>query len=212
MSKFLGARDNSGPMTIMNPPISVAAPKPLSSYMDSRFVLPTKTPSFASSNFYPPMSLKDLSPFGGGIKSKAVTSSLPVEGSLLKVGSFSFCSPVIASAAIKPIFSIKATGYKNKIYTPICYVSGGNFLSFGYMSSSASSNRSGGEFTDYSSTSGSGGFDFRSSIWGGGFLFETYPKIKTEHVSGAVSGDIPCPYKVNTVKKNVIEDVEYDVD
>ena len=43
-------------------------------------------------------------------------------------------------------------------------------------------------------------------------MFEIYPKINTEHVSGAVSGDIPLSYKGNTVKKNVVEDVEDDVD
>ena len=36
-------------------PVSLAPPKPLSSNMDSISVLPTKKPSFVSSNFYPPM-------------------------------------------------------------------------------------------------------------------------------------------------------------
>ena len=44
--------------------------------------------SFAQSNVYPPMPLKVPAPFGGGIKSKAVTSSLSGEGSSLKAGSF----------------------------------------------------------------------------------------------------------------------------
>ena len=41
------AKDNSGPLFSVNSPISVAAPKTLSSNMDSGYVLPRKTPSFA---------------------------------------------------------------------------------------------------------------------------------------------------------------------
>ena len=93
----------------VNPPISVAAPKSLSSYMDSRSVFTTKTPSFASSNDYPKISSKDPAPFGCGINPKDMTSSLTGEGYSLKVGSFSFGSPVSASAVSKPIFEIKAT-------------------------------------------------------------------------------------------------------
>ena len=92
-----------------NPPISVAAPKPLSSNMDSISVLPTKTPSFESSNIYPPMSLQAPEPFGGGIKYNYVTLTLSGEVYLLKVGSSSFGSPVSASAVSKPIFEFKAT-------------------------------------------------------------------------------------------------------
>ena len=69
--------------------------------------------------FYPPMSLNPPAPFGGGIDSKAVTSSLLGEGSSLKVGSFSFGSPVSASAVSKPIFVIKANEHKTKICTPM---------------------------------------------------------------------------------------------
>ena len=47
VQKGSGAKDTSGPLSSANPPISVAAPKPLSSNMDSRYVLPTKIPSFA---------------------------------------------------------------------------------------------------------------------------------------------------------------------
>ena len=43
--KCYGAKDTSGPLSSVNPPISVAAPKPLSSNMKSRSVLPTKIPS-----------------------------------------------------------------------------------------------------------------------------------------------------------------------
>ena len=43
-------------------------------------------------------------PFGGGIKSKAVTSSLSGDGSSLKVVYVLFSSPVIASAVGKIIF------------------------------------------------------------------------------------------------------------
>ena len=46
----------------------------------------------------------------------------------------------------------------------------------------------------------------------GGLLFETYPKIKTEHFSGAVNGNITLSFKGKTVKITVIEDVEDDVD
>ena len=45
--KGYGVKDTYGPFSSVNPPISVAAPKPLSSNMDSRYVLPTKLPSFA---------------------------------------------------------------------------------------------------------------------------------------------------------------------
>ena len=80
-----GDKDTSGTLSSANPPISVAAPKPLSSNMESRSVFLTKIPSFSYSNIYPPMSLNPPAPFGGGIKSKAVTSSLSGEGYLLKV-------------------------------------------------------------------------------------------------------------------------------
>ena len=63
-------------------------------------------------------------PFLGGIKSKDFTSSLPGEGYLLKVGSFSFVSPVSASAVSKPIFEIKSTEDKSKIFTPMLSGSG----------------------------------------------------------------------------------------
>ena len=114
-----GSKYTSGPLSSVIPPISVEAPKPLSSNTDSRYVFPTKIPSFAYSNFYPQISLNTSAPFVVGIKSKAVTSSLSGEGSSLKVGSFSFGSPVSASAVIKPIFEIKDIGYKNNIYTPM---------------------------------------------------------------------------------------------
>ena len=42
-----GAKDTSGPLSSVNPPISVSAPKPLSSNMESRYVFTTKIPSFA---------------------------------------------------------------------------------------------------------------------------------------------------------------------
>ena len=47
VSKGSGAKDNSGPLSSANPLASAAAPNPLPSNMDSRYVLPTKTPSFA---------------------------------------------------------------------------------------------------------------------------------------------------------------------
>ena len=45
--KVSGNKDTSGPFSSVNTPISLASPKPLSSNMDSRCVLSTKTPSFA---------------------------------------------------------------------------------------------------------------------------------------------------------------------
>ena len=54
--------------------------------------------------FYPLISLNPSAPFGGGIKSKAVTFLLSGEGYLLKIGSLLFGSPVSASAVSKPMF------------------------------------------------------------------------------------------------------------
>ena len=44
------------------------------------------------------------------------------------------------------------------------------------------------------------------------FSFDTFPQIKTEHVSGSVTGHIPSSSKGKTGKNNVIEDVGYDID
>ena len=44
--KGYGTKDTSGTLTSENPPISGAAPKPLSSDMDSRYFFPNKIPSF----------------------------------------------------------------------------------------------------------------------------------------------------------------------
>ena len=55
------------------------------------------------------MPLKALESFGGGIKYKAMTSSLSCEGSSLNVGFYSFGSLVSTSAVDEPIFYIKAT-------------------------------------------------------------------------------------------------------
>ena len=46
-SKDYGAKDTSGPLSSVNPQILVAATNPLSSYMYSRSVFPTKIPSFS---------------------------------------------------------------------------------------------------------------------------------------------------------------------
>ena len=46
VQKVDGAKDTSGTFSSANPPISVAAPNPLSSNMESRYFLPTKTTSF----------------------------------------------------------------------------------------------------------------------------------------------------------------------
>ena len=50
IQKGSGEKDTSEPLSSANPPTPVAVPKPLSSNMDSRSVLPTKIPSFAYSN------------------------------------------------------------------------------------------------------------------------------------------------------------------
>ena len=42
--KGYGAKDNYGPISSANTPISVAAPKKISSNMDSRYIFPTKIP------------------------------------------------------------------------------------------------------------------------------------------------------------------------
>ena len=47
VQKGYGAKYTSGDLSSANPLISVAAPKPLTSHMDSRYVLPTKITSFA---------------------------------------------------------------------------------------------------------------------------------------------------------------------
>ena len=47
VQKGSSAMDTSRPLSSANPPISVTAPKPLSSNMDSRYVFPTRTNSFA---------------------------------------------------------------------------------------------------------------------------------------------------------------------
>ena len=70
------------------------------------------------------MSFKPPTPFGGGINSKAVTSSSSGEGYSSKVGSLSFSSPVSASAVSKKIFDIKATEDKTNISTPMLSGSG----------------------------------------------------------------------------------------
>ena len=57
-------------------------------------------------------------------------------------------SPVSASDVSKPIFEIKATEDKTKIYTPMLSGSGQNVPPFGYLYSSASSENSGGGFCE----------------------------------------------------------------
>ena len=86
-----------------------------------------------------------------------MTSSLSGEGSSLKVGPFSFGSPVSASAVSKTLFYINANEDKKNISMPMLSVSGKNIISFGSLATSASPKISGGGFTTYSSTSGSRG-------------------------------------------------------
>ena len=112
------------------------------------------------------MALKSPEKFGGSIESKGLTSSLSVEGSSLKVGCFSFISPVSASDFSNPIFDIKATEDKTNILTHILSRSSKNVIYFGSLAASASPKSSGGGFTTYSRTSELGGFNFGSSKGG----------------------------------------------
>ena len=57
---------------------------------------------------------------------------------MLKVGFFSFGSPVSASAVNKPIFDIKDTEDNANIPTPVLSESGKNVLYFGSLAASAS--------------------------------------------------------------------------
>ena len=56
------------------------------------------------------------------------------------------------------------------------------------------------------------GFKFGSSTGRIRFSFDTLPQIKTEHVSGSVTGRIPSSSKGKTGKKTVTEDVGYYID
>ena len=96
------------------------------------------------------MPLKVPAPFGGRIESKAVTSSISGEGSSLNVGSFSFGSPVRASAVSNPIFHIKATEDNTKIYTSIFSGSVTNVIYFSSLAAITSTKITGGGFADYS--------------------------------------------------------------
>ena len=93
----------------------------------------------------------------------------------MKVGSFSFGSPVSTSAVSKPIFEIKTTEYNNNISMPTLSVSSKTVLSFGSLAASALPKISGCRFAAYSSTSGSVGFKFGSSIGLSGLSFDTLP-------------------------------------
>ena len=77
------------------------------------------------------------------------TSSLSGEGYLLKVGSFSFGSPVSASAVSKPIFEINATEDKTNFYTTTFYGSDKKIIYFGYLAASASPKISSGGFSEW---------------------------------------------------------------
>ena len=136
-----------------------------------------------------------------------------VDSYLFQVDSFSFFSPVSAYADSKPIIYIKVTEDKNIISTPtFVYGSGKNILSFGSLATSAYPKIISGGFTAYSITSGSRGFRFGSSTGESGFSFEIFPKINTEHLSGAVTGNSHSQYKGKTVKNTMIEDVVDGVD
>ena len=118
-----GSKDTSRPLSSANAPILGAAPKLLPSNMDSRSFLSTKTPSFASSNVYSPMSLKVPVPFGGGVKVQGcdfiiIRWGFFIAGRLFLI----FGSPLSASAVSRPIFEIKATTWwqEQYFYTPCC--------------------------------------------------------------------------------------------
>ena len=66
----------------------------------------------------------------------------------MKVGPFSYGSPVSASSGIKPIFEIKATEDKTNITIPILSGSVKNIISFDSLAASASPKSSGGGFSD----------------------------------------------------------------
>ena len=153
------------------------------------------------------MALMAQAPFGGGINTKAMTSSLSGEGSLLELVTFLVYSPVSASVVSYTIFDIKATEDKTNISTPMLYWSGKHVVSFGSLAENASQESSGGGFANtYSSTRGSGGFDFRSSK--GGSEFDTMNKITTEHVFGEWLLIFSCRLQGKTIENSLIEDVE----
>ena len=136
------------------------------------------------------MSLNFPEPFVCGINSKALTSSLSGDSSLLKLGSFSFGSPVSASTVSKPILEIEATEDNNKITTPMLSGSGKKIVYFGSLATSASTKISCGGFTAYYKTSRSGVFKFGSTK--GGSKFALFPKIKTEYVNVDEQVIPPC--------------------
>ena len=72
----------------------------------------------------------------------------------MKVGSFSFVSPLSAYAVSKIIFDIKATEDNTNITTPMFSGPVKNDISLGSLDASASPKSSGGGFADYSNTSG----------------------------------------------------------
>ena len=129
--------------------------------MDSRFFLNQKSLLFIF-KCIPTHFIKAPAPFGGGIKSNDVISSLSGEGYLLNLVSLSFGSPVSDSAISKLIFEAKATEDKTNIYTLMLYVSGKNISSFGYLGERALLKSRGGGFDAYSITSVSGGSNFGS--------------------------------------------------
>ena len=75
-----------------------------------------------------------------------LTSLVLGEGYSLKVGSFSFCSPVSASDVSDQIFEIKATEEKTKVFTPVLSGSSKNVLFVVSLAASASTKISGDGF------------------------------------------------------------------
>ena len=73
------------------------------------------------------------------------------------------------------------------------------------MATSASTKIISGWLYDYFSTNRSGGLNIGSSTCCSGFSFDTFNKMKTEHVSGALPGNISSSPKVKIGKKTVIK-------
>ena len=116
----------------------------------------------------------------------------------MKVGSFSFGSPVSAPSVSNPIFDIKETEYKNNISIPIFYGSVKKNPSFGSMAASVFPKTSGGGFSAYYSTNRPRGFKFGSSTEVS--EFETFTRINTKHVSGERLIISPCHLRARQEK------------
>ena len=136
-------------------------------------------------------------------------SSLSVEGSPLKVSSFSFGSPVSAYAVSKPIFYIKATKYK-KIFLHLCCLDQSK-LSYPLVLWLQAPRQKAVVVSLLLFPAQADQEVLSLDHQQGGSEFETFPKIMIDHVSYAVTDNTPLWYKSKTVEKTVIEDVEDDI-